>query len=420
MSAAQPDQPNLSQPNLSLCVIARDNADTIEACLAGIKPFADEMVVVDTGSVDNTPAICQTLGARVHFFPWCDDVSAARNEALRHARGRWIVWLDSDDVIDADNARKILAVAQRNDGPSVLGYLAQVHCPEPAEEDPERTTIVEHVRLIRNLPELQFEGRIHQQIMSSIVAAGGTVMRTDIVIRHTGYHSPEVVRQKLERNLRLLKMDVEDRPEDAASWLHLGMTHASLEQYAEAVRCLGYCIQYAERDNNELAKAYGQLARVYHRLGMHHAVWQIVEQGLARSPADPQLLFQRGLLARRWKRYSVAEAAYRQILATKHDDFCMGFDAGILSYKARHNLAGVYADQGKLVEAERLYRRVVEDAPGFRLGWRGLMEVLCEQGRTGEAAELVESLLSDTSLRDEGQRLRARLANWSDRTQSMN
>src|SRR5262249_3056776 len=116
---------------LSLCMIVRNNARTFEACLQSIRPWVDAMVGVDTGSTDETPRIAQRLGARVYHFPWCDDFSAARNESLRHARGQWIFWMDSDDVIDADNGRKLRELPRRQDEPSVLGYVLQVHCPGP-------------------------------------------------------------------------------------------------------------------------------------------------------------------------------------------------------------------------------------------------------------------------------------------------
>jgi O-antigen biosynthesis protein len=70
-------------------MIVRDNASTIRACLESIKPWVDEMIVVDTGSTDATPDICRELGARVFHFPWPDSFAIARNESLKHARQRF-------------------------------------------------------------------------------------------------------------------------------------------------------------------------------------------------------------------------------------------------------------------------------------------------------------------------------------------
>jgi glycosyltransferase involved in cell wall biosynthesis len=88
-------------------MIARDNERTIGAALETIRKYVDDIVVVDTGSKDRTPEIAVGLGARVFHFDWCDDFSAARNESIRHALGEWVFWMDTDDVIDEENAGKI-------------------------------------------------------------------------------------------------------------------------------------------------------------------------------------------------------------------------------------------------------------------------------------------------------------------------
>ncbi|MGV2336285.1 MAG UNVERIFIED_CONTAM: glycosyltransferase [Planctomycetaceae bacterium] len=72
---------------LSLCMIVRDNEETIEACLDSIYPWVDEIIIVDTGSRDRTPEICRRFGARMFDFPWCDDFSAARNVSVEPAPG---------------------------------------------------------------------------------------------------------------------------------------------------------------------------------------------------------------------------------------------------------------------------------------------------------------------------------------------
>jgi GT2 family glycosyltransferase len=80
-----PQKPSDGQPcaaSLSLCMIVRNSSRTLRACLESIRPFVDEMIVVDTGSSDDTVRIAQELGATVGYFPWCDDFSAARNESI--------------------------------------------------------------------------------------------------------------------------------------------------------------------------------------------------------------------------------------------------------------------------------------------------------------------------------------------------
>ena len=105
-----------ARPKISLCMIVRDSAHRrLPACLESIRPWVDEMIIVDTGSVDETPRIVESFGGKLFHFPWCDDFSAARNESLRHATGEWLFWMDSDDTIPPDcgrGLRKLVAAVR--------------------------------------------------------------------------------------------------------------------------------------------------------------------------------------------------------------------------------------------------------------------------------------------------------------------
>ena len=84
---------------LSVCMIVKDEADKLPLILGDIRGVADEIIVVDTGSTDETIEIAKSAGAQVFDFPWCDDFSAARNYSLDQATGDMVLWLDADDRI---------------------------------------------------------------------------------------------------------------------------------------------------------------------------------------------------------------------------------------------------------------------------------------------------------------------------------
>ena len=83
-------------PHLTLAMIVRNEEAYLSRCLLSVKNLADEIIVVDTGSVDATKQIALDAGAKIVDFPWCDDFSAARNAGLDVATGRWILVLDAD------------------------------------------------------------------------------------------------------------------------------------------------------------------------------------------------------------------------------------------------------------------------------------------------------------------------------------
>ena len=221
---------DLARPKLSLCMIVRDNAKTLPACLESIRPWVDEMIVVDTGSADETPRIVESFGAKLYHFPWCDDFSAARNESLRHATGDWLFWMDSDDTIPPECGRGLRELVENHNHPSVVAYVMQVHCPGGADDgdNDSNVTVVDHVKLFRNLPELRFDGRMHEQILGAISRLNGDVAWTGLYVVHSGSdQSPAAQAKKLERDLRLLFLELAERPEHPFTLFNLGMTYCT-------------------------------------------------------------------------------------------------------------------------------------------------------------------------------------------------
>ena len=83
-------------------MIVKNEEQFLDQCLAALDGVAHQIVVVDTGSTDRTVQIAKAHGAEVHHFDWCDDFAAARNFALEHARGDWVLVLDADEVLTAE------------------------------------------------------------------------------------------------------------------------------------------------------------------------------------------------------------------------------------------------------------------------------------------------------------------------------
>jgi O-antigen biosynthesis protein len=397
--------------HLSLCMIVRDNARTLRPCLDGIYPWVDELVIVDTGSIDETPQIALSYGARLFHFPWCDDFSAARNESVRHARGAWVFWMDSDDTIDADCGRRLRELAYRDSAPGVLGYVIQVHCPGTGEDGVSDVTAVDHVKLFRNRPDLRFEGRIHEQIIPAIRRAGGELAWTDLFVVHSGSeHTPEAQQRKWERDLRLLDLENRERPDHPFTLFNFGMTYSDAERYEEAVEALVRGIERSGVGDSHLRKAYALLLFAQMKLGRTADALQTCERGRALFPEDAELRFRQGVLLHDLGRYQEAATAYRDVLNNHEERHFSSVDRGIFGYKTRHNLAIAAAAMDDLTESERQWREVVREVPLYRPGWRGLGEVLLRCGRFDAALETADRMLAESSLRPEGMLLRALVA----------
>src|SRR5262245_55032374 len=211
---------------VSLCLIMRNNAGTIGPWLESVRPWVGARVGVETVATDYTPKLAGRLGARVCRCPWCDSFSAARNESFRYARGDWIFWTDSDDVIDTPNGAGMRQLAIGGTDPSVLGFTMKVRCPSKGEDGADEVTEVDQVKWVRNLPELKWDRRIHEQIIPSIRRVGGDIAMTELFVTHAGAdQTEEGKKRKLERDLRLLKMELEEFPDHPFTLFNLGMTY---------------------------------------------------------------------------------------------------------------------------------------------------------------------------------------------------
>jgi GT2 family glycosyltransferase/tetratricopeptide (TPR) repeat protein/2-polyprenyl-3-methyl-5-hydroxy-6-metoxy-1,4-benzoquinol methylase len=398
---------------LSLCMIVRDSSKTLPACLESIRPWVDEMVVVDTGSLDDTPRIVEAYGGRLFHFPWCDDFSAARNESIRHARGEWVFWMDSDDTIPPESGRGLRDLVDREVDGEVLGFVMQVHCPGgggdgDAEAD---VTVVDHVKLLRKRPDLRFEGRIHEQILPAIRRAGGEVAWTELYVVHSGSdHSPEAQERKRRRDLRILGIELAERPGHPFTLFNLGMTYVDGSQFTEGAESLRQSIAASGPEESHLRKAYALLVYAEMRLGRGQEALRTCRRGRELFPADAELRFREGVLLHELGRPEEAVRAYRDVLENREERHFASVDRGLAGFKARQNLAVVFTDMGRLAEAEREWRNVVSEMPAHRAGWRGLGEILLRRGRVEEASALAGEMSRRAALRVEGSLLRSRVA----------
>jgi len=219
-------------------MIVKDEEANLPRCLSSVGGLLDEIIVVDTGSTDGTKGIATQFGARVFDFAWVDDFSAARNESLRLATGSWIFWLDADEWLDDDSRQRmralLLSLPDENTGYVMMqrSPTQSLYLGAPGERGAQ---VVEQVRLFRNDPMIRWEGRVFEQIRPAIRRSGGTVRATDIFIQHSGYEEYVGNRQKVERNLRLARLQDAEHPDDPYTLAHIGDLLFALGRVVESV-----------------------------------------------------------------------------------------------------------------------------------------------------------------------------------------
>lgn len=197
---------------ISACYIVKNEAKNLAKSIKSLKNQVNEIVVVDTGSTDNTIAVARKLGAKVYSFPWQNDFSKARNFALSKAKGDWLILLDADEYFTgktAGNIRQIIRQAQQVD--AILIQMVNYDVDKAEIQD-----YFYQLRIVRNQQGLHYEGKIHEELKlsDSKTMKFLRIPPEMLKIYHTGYAS-SVSMQKLERNLKLLQQAVDNGQSEA-------------------------------------------------------------------------------------------------------------------------------------------------------------------------------------------------------------
>ena len=162
---------------ISLCMIVKDEELTLEHCLQCAKGFADEIVVVDTGSVDQTKEIAEKYADVVCDFQWCADFAAARNFSFSKATKDYCMWLDADDVVPESEQKKIVALKEKLEKTKADVVMMPYDVAFDAGGKPTFSYFRE--RIVKNTGRPLWEGRVHE-----VITPYGNILHEDIHVEH--------------------------------------------------------------------------------------------------------------------------------------------------------------------------------------------------------------------------------------------
>jgi len=229
---------------LSLCMIVKNEAATLPRCLKSVASIVDEMIIVDTGSTDDTIAICESFGARVISYQWDQHFANARNFGLQEALGDWILWIDADEELDQQAKTQIKEKISIVSADMILLPLYHYY----GKQVPVNTTekfISHQNRLFRNHIGIQFFNRIHEQAQHTDPNKTIAYERIDVPIHHYGYlQATTDDKQKGERNLQLLEASSKEEPKNPWILYHLASEYYRKKHYERAFEFINLSIVY--------------------------------------------------------------------------------------------------------------------------------------------------------------------------------
>jgi tetratricopeptide (TPR) repeat protein len=300
---------------LSVCMIAKNESANIAGALESFGSFADEIVVVDTGSSDNTKEIAAKFTSGVYDFEWADDFSAARNFAMSKATGSYQLWVDADDRITPENGGHIKSLKQLFDGKKAFYFLLENH----RSHSPPNSCL--QLRCTPLIPGLRFERRVHEQIFPSAARMGLDMVTTDIVVRHMGYMSEEVRKAKAGRNLAIMEKERAEGRDDGELHFFMAATYAFLENRPEAVRSMEKALERFDKENHRhhlIPEGCLLLAKLGLEMGDRERSLRCLARAGAAANGSPQHYFNMGIMYQKMGRHHEAVEMFRQVSGKNH------------------------------------------------------------------------------------------------------
>ena len=237
---------------LTISMIVKNEEKHLAECLNSVKDVADEIVIVDTGSDDNTLKIAGEYNAKICHYKWDKDFSAARNYALEKSSGDWILYLDADERLSPHSVDELKKIAREN---ADKAFYCTIH---NTDEIRNRPSVMKYVRLFPLSPRIKFTGKIHEQIEPALLKNHFPIRSSGIEIIHVGYSVTGIeLKRKALRNLEIL-LDEYRRLESSYIAYQLGQTYGILEMDKEASLYFTICL----KDQN-LKKEYRSVAYRY-------------------------------------------------------------------------------------------------------------------------------------------------------------
>ena len=361
---------------ISLCMIVKDEEAMLPRCLESVQHLVDEMVIVDTGSADRTAEIAKAYGAKVYEYAWDESFANARNFALGKASMDWVLLMDADDEFETQDTERLRDLMEKGDEADVyyfrtLSYMGNT-------PDSNNTISNMNVRLVRNRRGYRFKGDIHEQLVndSEPVSRIGVA---DIRIFHYGYLNSVVTsKNKRERNLALVRKELDKEPDNAFMLCNMGNECYSSQRFEEA---LGWYLKSWELFDSRRGFSSKLLIRIISccdLLGQKEEQHRFIEKGLKIYPDFTDLEFIRASDYLQRKKYLAAIRSFKRCLKMGEPPLIRSYATGVGSFKAQYMLLCIYDELGDREEAMRWCRAAIQSNPAYTDAYLQLGRMLLE------------------------------------------
>lgn len=353
-------------------MIVKNEAASLSRCLKSAESWVDEMIIVDTGSTDDTISIAQSFGAKVYNYDWGNDFAAARNYGLQYVQSDWVLVLDADEVLVEDIIPQLQASLKQKDLLAVTLIRHEVG----AQQSPYSLLS----RLFRHHPQIRFQRPYHELIDDRVLALQEQEPHwqvghlPDIAIEHFGYQANAIAtRNKHQRACQIMAAALTQDPKDAYLCSKLGALYVDMGQVEQGIELLQKGLNLHPPEPSILYELHYHLGHTYARcrqvtLALQH-YQQAVQQNL------PELLKLGAYnnwanLLQDCGQYEKASHQYQQVI-TLQPEWAVGY----------YNLGLTLRAMGDLAGAITAYQQAIQAQPDYAEAYQNLGVALFKQGQ---------------------------------------
>lgn len=280
---------------ISLCMIVKNEEKLLPRCLESVQKWVDEIIIIDTGSDDHTKSIARQYTDHVYDFEWSNDFSAARNESLRYATGKWILVLDADEYVQNSGHKQLRQLLEDNNTQKPFAFILNIMNFTGSGYDETQVMESTGARLFRNHSAIRYTEAIHEQLTSS----QGEIQFSPLTftIFHSGY-TQEIVQQKnkSQRNMSILNTMKSDHKNEGYYYFILGNEYANSKEMEQALHSYQRSHEKSKPTDTWYHHLMDRLITLEIQQDQHHLAYKNIQTGLKLKPHHTDYYCLHGIL----------------------------------------------------------------------------------------------------------------------------
>lgn len=327
---------------ISLCMIVKNEQDVLANCLNSVKSLVDEIIIVDTGSTDNTMTIAARFTDKIYHFDWIDDFSAARNFSFSKATSDYVMWLDADDII---KEKDVLMFKELWSNISPSTWVVMMKYNTGFDSIGNVTYAYYRERIVKNNPALYWQGRVHE-----VITPVSEIVHWECAVTHNKLHTSDS-----DRNLRIFERQLSDGiPLNPREQFYYGRELYYHKRYHDALGVLEGFLNCGNGWIENNIDACSHCAYCYYALNDNNMALRALLRSFTYDLPRAEVLCEIGGHFLRNEQFDKAAYWYTLAPSCKRDDSRGGFTApDCYDYLPCIQLCVCYSRMGKIEQAIR-------------------------------------------------------------------